>query len=71
MESTMIFTVSVEARQIPFEMVQTNELIPRPKPVTVLLLFDGLVMIPLPLLKVQIPVPETGSIPAKITEGVL
>jgi hypothetical protein len=71
MESTIIFTVSVEALQTPFEIVQTKEFVPRPKLLTELELEFGSAIVPDPEANVQIPIPVTGIFAVKFIVAVL
>lgn len=64
--SRVITTSSVETAQTPFDSVQRKVLLPTPSPVTPDAGLVGLVMLPEPEIKVQIPVPVAGLFPAKV-----
>jgi hypothetical protein len=65
-ETPVITTVSVEDVQGGLLIVHTNLLMPIPKPVNVLVGLEGVVIVPLPLDKVQVPVPTDGAFPANV-----
>ena len=62
----VIIIVSTDGVQMPFEIVQIKVLAPFPKPVIPLFASPGLVMVPVPLIKIQVPVPELGVFPARV-----
>ena len=49
-----------------FEIVQVNTFAPTPRPVTPDVGEDGVVIVPVPLVNVQVPVPIVGVFPAKV-----
>lgn len=59
-------TVLVELGQGGFEMVHINTFAPAPNPVTVVVGDPGVVIVPAPLTKVQVPVPTAGVFPASV-----
>ena len=63
---TLIVTSFDEAVQAPFEMVHLNTLDPFERPVTVVPGLEGAVMVPLPLIFVQVPVPTVGVFPFNV-----
>ncbi len=64
--SRVITTSSCESAQRPFNKVQRNVLGPTPRPVTPEVGLVGVVMVPVPLTKVQVPPPVVGVFPAKV-----
>jgi hypothetical protein len=63
-------TSSEEAVHGAFEIVQRKVLGPAPSPVTVDAGLVGVVIVPAPLIRVQVPVPTTGEFPASVAEFV-
>ena len=66
---TISATVAVDAKQGGFEMVQANTFVPKPKPVMFVLGRVGLLIVPLPEIKVHIPVPMAGVLEAILVVG--
>ncbi len=64
--STYIATVSIDGRQVPFVVVQTNKFVPTLNPVTPVFAASGVVTAPLPEMTVQLPVPITGTFPLMV-----
>ena len=64
--STVMVTVSAVVGQTPLEMVQMKVFVPMPRPVIVVLNWVVLVMVPVPVFKVQFPVAGVGSLPARV-----
>ena len=64
--STLIVTSSEDAAQTPFVIVQLNTFAPTPNPVTPEVGEEGVVIVPVPDVNVQIPVPVTGVFPASV-----
>ena len=52
----------------PFNKVQRRVVLPSPRPVTVVLGLEGVVIVPLPPTTVQTPVPVVGRFPANVVE---
>ena len=69
--STMIAIVDVEFAQGKFEIVHWKIFVPSAKQVIVVFDNVGLVIIPLPEIKVQIPVPTIGVLAAMVVFGLL
>ena len=63
---TLIVTLSVDEAQGRFATVQRNTFAPTAKPVTPEFGADGVVIVPVPLTKVQVPVPAVGVLAAKV-----
>ena len=63
---TFIITVSLDGVHVPLEIVQTNLFCPVPKAVNPEVGLLGVVIVPAPLAKVQVPVPTFGVFPAKV-----
>ena len=61
-----VMIMSSEDWQGPLVIAQRNTLVPTLKPVTPELGLFGSVTVPLPLTKVQVPVPTVGELPAKV-----
>jgi len=62
----VITTLSMDAAQGPFVIVHRNVLAPTPKPVIPETGEEGVVMVPAPVMSVQLPVPTSGVFPAKV-----
>lgn len=62
----LIVTSSDKLAHAPPLMVQRNTLAPTARPVTPEVGDEGVVIVPLPLTKLQLPVPEVGVLPAKV-----
>ena len=62
----MISVVSLEGRQPPLLIVQTNLFTPKDKPVTPDVGSPGVVTEALPAITVQVPVPTIGVLPASV-----
>ena len=65
----VMITLSAEGAQVPLLIVQRNVLAPIPRPVTVLVGLVGVVIVPVPLTKVQTPLPLTAVLPANVALG--
>ena len=65
----VMITSFVEGAQVPLLIVQRNVLAPTPRAVTVLVGLAGVVIVPLPLTKVQRPLPLTAVLPANVALG--
>ena len=63
--SLFITTSSVDIAQTPFVMVHLNVFAPTPKPVSPDVGVDGVVIVPVPVIKVHAPVPINGVFPAR------
>ena len=63
---TVIVTSAVDAAHGELLIVQRNTLTPEPSPVTVLVGDEALVIVPLPLIKLQLPVPLVGLLPDRL-----
>ena len=59
-----MITFAKDAAQGGFEIVHLKVFAPTPKPVIVVLFNVGVVIVPLPPIKVHKPVPTTGAFPA-------
>ena len=59
-------TWSVDAVQVPFEIVHWNTFVPTPKPVNPDVGLVGVVIVPVPETNVHKPVPTTGVLPANV-----
>ena len=66
--STLIVTSSNVGVQTPLEIVQRKTFAPTDKPVTVELDVAGEVIVPVPEISVQLPVPTMGTFPASVAE---
>ena len=64
--SRVITTSSCESAQRPFNNVQRKVFGPTPKPVTPEVGLVGVVIVPVPLTRVQVPPPVVGVLPAKV-----
>ena len=64
--STIIFISSVEGLHAPLVMVHLKVLVPLARPVTPEEGEEGVVMVAAPEIKVQIPVPVVGVLPARV-----
>jgi hypothetical protein len=64
----VIVTVEVDVPQGGLLMVHWNTFGPKPKPVTVVVGEEGVVMVPVPLTSVQVPVPAVGVFAAIVAE---
>ena len=64
--STFIVTASDEVGHVPFEVVQVNTFAPTPKAVTPDVGDAGVVIVPVPDVNVQSPVPMAGVLPANV-----
>ena len=62
----LIITVSLDAEQVPLEMLHLKELAPVPKPVIPLVGEEAVVMVPVPLNSDQVPVPTLAVFPARV-----
>lgn len=62
----VMLTVDVLGEQMPLLMVHANTLVPTPNPVTPLVGFVGVVMVPAPDTSVQLPLPTAGVLPEKL-----
>ena len=62
----MMTTVSVSSGQVPLETIQTKVLMPMERPVTAEVGWVGVVGVPVPLSRVQVPVPVVGVVAAKV-----
>ncbi len=62
----MIVTVSLDAGQVPFEIVHTNVFTPTDKLVTPEVGELGVVTVELPTMTVHAPVPTVGVLPARV-----
>ena len=65
----VMITVSAEGAQVPLLIVQRNVLAPTPRPVTVLVGLAGVAIVPVPLTKLQTPLPLTAVLPASVASG--
>ena len=65
----MITTSLLDAVHTPLVIVQRNVFAPTPRPVTVLVGLVGVVIVPVPLTKVQTPLPLTAVLPARVALG--
>jgi hypothetical protein len=68
--SLFITTVEVDGGHVPLEIVHWKELTPNPKPVIPEVGEVGVVIVPLPDIKVHSPVPTIGAFPAKVAVDV-
>jgi hypothetical protein len=68
--STSILIVLVVGGHTPFDILHSKTFIPNPNPVIVELGLVGLVIIPLPLISDQVPIPIAGEFPANVVEFV-
>ena len=63
---TVIVTSAVEAVQGELLIVHRNTLTPVPRPVTFVVADVEFVIVPLPLTKLQLPVPVVGLLPVSV-----
>ena len=64
----VIVTVSLDTAHGPFDIAQTNLLIPDDIPVTEVVGLAAFTIVPLPTTCVHVPVPTVGLLPARFTE---
>ena len=64
--STLIVTSSEDVGHVPFDVVHVNTFAPTPNPVTPDVGEEGVVIVPVPDVNVQVPVPTAGVLPAKV-----
>ncbi len=64
-------TFDTDAAQGLFEMVQANTLLPKPKPVILVVGNKEFVIVPLPEINVQAPLPMPGKLAAIIAVGLV
>jgi len=69
MSLTTIATVETDGAQGALEIVHAKMFVPKPKPVTEVVGDNELVIVPLPEIKVQAPVPVTAALPFIIVDG--
>jgi hypothetical protein len=62
----VIVTWSVVEGQTPFDIRHWKTFAPTPRPVTVEVGEDGVVIVPVPEINVHVPVPITAALPAKV-----
>ena len=62
----MMSTVSVSSEQVPLETVQMKVFVPMERPVTADVGWVGKVGVPVPLSRVQVPIPVVGVATAKV-----
>lgn len=69
MKTSIVTSSNVTGPQGPLFTVQRNTLVPTAKPVIVVVGEDGLVIVPVPLVRVQVPVAgKINELPAMVVE---